>query len=704
MFMRELNAWFRQNKFQKRWYVNLSDALFSNRQIPYVLYRLRYFVLIQFMEAVIFFVEYLFVAHFMNKKLLFSYLAFRIATLFFAGAWWGLLEILRTKIRHIYSTEASPRVMKYIQAQITAWFYFSGLISVFILFLAGAYFMFFRHLYGASKIFDWYVIFAAYQLICYLLVRSLYSGVYAIVRIWRPLWVSLLPSLGGLILIALLWGWLGVYSFPIAMLISSSLMSLFLMRYVFLAYKKKGVVPLKYLSFSEWKKIIFSSCSSESLLCFLCGGVIQLQFLLLLLIISVIWPAHSSLSLAALFYILFPQFDAAFNWSRLTYFDGKRLLKKTHGLFLKRVSFTFLWIGLMISFSFWLLASFFVVGLSSIHSFFVMLDMFPLFMLTAWLVFLQMQLFVKKRYFNILLSGFVIGLAAWWNMAHFVPMSFDVSATLFVLVAVMLCFLPLKKTSNIAVLKVPLGFFEWARCVQQSKSPGIIISLQLVVTTSIHQASCLADMLCEKIGEGGNAELTFLAPRYIFIKLKSDSGTLKDSEKMFLSTLHAKHVRNMLVYHADCGIELFRKFVLKHPLFRQFGQLNFANWRQRFSTTFNDISIIHYPDLKQSGKKLKSRDVRGGIYAVERYLAQPLSFKPYSTCLCELHQSNLSNIMFIPNRRYSKRTLLKWQKYIFVQNIYDLMSADDKYNASFFNLLDTPKTWLKIRFLKTGAH
>ena len=99
--MHDLTTWFQHQSQREKRVAFLEDALLSNRFVSYAFYRLRYFFLRFVIESVTHAIRVLLLFHvFLTNKLIFILLLHAGASLL-GSFWWGLLEVMRERIRRL---------------------------------------------------------------------------------------------------------------------------------------------------------------------------------------------------------------------------------------------------------------------------------------------------------------------------------------------------------------------------------------------------------------------------------------------------------------------------------------------------------------------------------------------------------------------------------------------------------------------------
>jgi hypothetical protein len=323
------------------------------------------------------------------------------------GVWWGGLEQLRTDVRE----QARGGLWYTVRQRIDAWLFltiivvaatFAGTVG-WVLLRPGSYERF--------SIFDAYIVACLLRLGVDLLARTYHSGLFALRRIHRPLWSLVLPDVLEVALIVALWPHLYLWCFGPAIVMAGALRAALVFHYTRRSYRSSRIPPISRRGFVR----SISTVGPGDLLGFvrhgLANAVFQIDTVLILTLLyaSVRNPAY--MPLAVLFYVLRPFVTAGFSWSRLFYFDFKRLalghsrfFRSRFERFLGRVAVVFSAVTAVLAIVwtavFWRGPG---IGwdLAALAPFFVARSLFGLY---------QMQAFSYGRYRYLFVTGAVVGL------------------------------------------------------------------------------------------------------------------------------------------------------------------------------------------------------------------------------------------------------------------------------------------------------
>ncbi|MFI5394181.1 MAG: hypothetical protein ACHQ9S_01495 [Candidatus Binatia bacterium] len=317
-----LDAWLRRQVRRQQRVVTLEDALLGNRERAYAVYRLRFFVLRCLSSAA------LHILRLSVLRVVFPHQPFFLATLvLYAVAslvgsfWWGALEVLRGRVRRL-ARDAQGR---HIPGEIGRWLVTAVFLAVLSLLFPASWVTW--QLVGHGRAFNvlqLYVLVIGIRLGLDLVTLTFHSGIYAVRRVYRPLPVMMTVELVGFVLVLALWRWLGPWSFPIAMLSSGVLSTMFLVHYSARLYRLFGWFPLRLerpakSHLPHWRTVW------ESLAAGAAYALMKMDAFLMLAVFRWHTDATHDVSLFMLFVSVGPAVQAGFDWAQLLYFDLKRL-------------------------------------------------------------------------------------------------------------------------------------------------------------------------------------------------------------------------------------------------------------------------------------------------------------------------------------------------------------------------------------------
>ena len=393
-----LGRWFRAQAASGRRIAYLEDALITGRFGRYAAYRLRFFA-VRVLAATL-----LHGVKFAILYALFAPEAFRTLLWLhaFAGLvgsfWWGGLEVMRDRIRALARAGRPKR----IPAEIHVWTAVAAILAVGIVGAAAvAVGLAFRTI-GGSGVATAYAATIAIGLALDLVTLTFHSGIYAIRRIYRPLATIIGVEAIGLIAVVALFPWIGAWSLPTAMLVSSVTSAAFVLYYTARLYRFLGFAPFGRPALGRLRAI-----GSRGVLDLVAAGSAYALLKLDAVLVLGLFRAHHGpdVALFALFYAVAPTIQAGFDWAQLFYFDLKRLetdafanLKRRYERFVERLSWG-------IGIAFWIVACLAGVVLLGRKLGVAYALLLPFFVSRSALAFAQIRSFSAGRYRELLTSG-----------------------------------------------------------------------------------------------------------------------------------------------------------------------------------------------------------------------------------------------------------------------------------------------------------
>src|SRR5690606_23155216 len=95
----EIDRWFERTRRRENRTVSLYASLLTGKMNAYFRYRLRYALLVDGMTFVVHVAEFLIILTSLGGLAAFTVMILRVGSLIVSGAWWGLLEVMRERLR-----------------------------------------------------------------------------------------------------------------------------------------------------------------------------------------------------------------------------------------------------------------------------------------------------------------------------------------------------------------------------------------------------------------------------------------------------------------------------------------------------------------------------------------------------------------------------------------------------------------------------
>ncbi len=397
--MEAIDTWLRQQAEREARRPSLEEALLGNRFMPYALYRLRYFLVRYCATAAVHASVALLLYRTFGAG--FSWiLAAYAATSFVENFWWGGLEAMRGQVRALHRA-GKPHL---VPAEIGRWLSLSLLLAVATSAGLGAWLGWQLEAGGGVDPAHAYVFVLLSGLAIQLIARCYHSGIYALRRVYRPLGAIVAIETVSLVGILGLRPMLGAWAFAVSALLSLVTVSAVSIYYTRRAYQLLRLAPHRRLGLRR-QQLPSRAAAGEALVGGLSFGVMSLDSLLVLLLFGSYSGLHPS-RLFLVFFVASPTIRASFDWSRLLYFDLKRLEIRLFRNLRRRFRRASIYLALALGFVFWLAAS--ATGTAVVgHSLGVLYWSLLLFFIArSLLAVAQLDAFASRAYGVLLTTGF----------------------------------------------------------------------------------------------------------------------------------------------------------------------------------------------------------------------------------------------------------------------------------------------------------
>lgn len=404
--MNDVDRWFERTARRSRTPVSLYPSLLTGRIGTYFAYRLRYPFLIATVRFAVHVAEFFILLSSLGGVAAFTVMVLRAGSLIVAGGWWGLLEVMRERLRrfaHAGQREAS-------EYEIGRWLVLSVIVGLAVM-AAGAAAVWALAGSGAEPVARLYAFLIVVELAIDLPVRVLHSGIYATRRVYKPIWSMFVPTVVQLVILGF-----GFYLYPaaaivIAIVLSNAIGIWITVHYCLEVYRLMGLRPRVARTGGRlWQRLprIPIRLGFETTLA---GLSLRLDALLVLALIGFYGTDTRTFDLTAgltswqsidafqFFYLILPLFRSTYDSAGIFYFDLVRLrgspaFRRLQLVFFRRL----LLIAPIIALFFWSLAA--ALGLFVLRdvplSF--LLALIPLFVLRSAIGIYQMRLFADGRF------------------------------------------------------------------------------------------------------------------------------------------------------------------------------------------------------------------------------------------------------------------------------------------------------------------
>jgi hypothetical protein len=317
--MAELSQWLRTEARRQAARPDLLAALLSGGSFAYARHRLGFMAIRMLLRTGVHALEIqLLVAAFVPWEDLAPLIGIRALCSLVGAAHWGALEVMRSNVRDAVRRRQPESARGAIESWLGLTLWAAGALIVIVFGAALASTL-------ASGVIE---LRAVYALACVLrlgsdsVLRTLHSGVFAIRRVYRPLWSTLAADVLELAVLAFGFGELGLLSIPLGTLAGGACDGILAYVFVRRAYLQRRLqLPSPWRSFgAAWRVRSELGLAARHALA---NVTLQLDGVLLLMLAHSGHATAGAASFAALYYVLRPLLAASTHWVRTFYFDLK---------------------------------------------------------------------------------------------------------------------------------------------------------------------------------------------------------------------------------------------------------------------------------------------------------------------------------------------------------------------------------------------
>ncbi len=400
----DVERWFDRAAARNTPPVSLYPSLLTGRFAGYLRYRLRYPMLISTVRFAVHVAEFFILLSSLGGVAAFTIMVLRAGSLVVAGGWWGLLEIMRERVRTFAgdgNRDASGR-------EIGRWLVLAGVLAI-VVTAAGAAVLLVWSPSDAGPAARLYAFLVVVEFAIDLPIRVLHSGIYATRRVYKPAWSMLLPTVIQLVILGF-----GFYLYPataivVAIVVSNALNIWITVHYTLEVYRLMGLRPL--FDAQRWWRDLPSIPLRLGVATTLSGLSLRLDAILVLALVGFYGTNTRTFDLTAgalswqqidafqFFYLILPLFRGTYESAGIFYFDLVRL-RRAPGI--RRLALRFfralLWTAPVVALFFWVQAA--ALGALVLHDVPVsfLLALIPMFVLRSFIGVYQIRLFAEGRF------------------------------------------------------------------------------------------------------------------------------------------------------------------------------------------------------------------------------------------------------------------------------------------------------------------
>jgi len=420
--MNDIDRWFERTARREGRTVSLYACILTRRIFAYFMYRLRYALMLDATRFVIHVAEFLIILTSLGGLAAFTVMILRVGSLIVSGAWWGLLEVMRERLRAFAQSGDRDAV----EREIGSWLVLS-VIAATVLTVGGGVALALLLPSDQDSLGHLYAFLVLIELALRLPVRVLHSGMFATRRIYRSMWSMFAPTAIQLVVISV-----GVFLYPagaiIVAIIASNAIGIWItVHYTLRAYRLTGTWPKFAAADRPLRRLLPSIPPRLGVETTLAGLGLRLDAVAVLLIAGIYSTNTRAFDLTAgfsgwrdidafqFFYLVLPLFRGSYEATGVFYFDFVRL-RRIPAFRQFRLWFfhKLLWTTPVVTLFFWSLAV--VLGLFVLPGipFSFLLALLPLFVVRSLIGAYQFRLFAEGQFLTlnatILFSAVLFGL------------------------------------------------------------------------------------------------------------------------------------------------------------------------------------------------------------------------------------------------------------------------------------------------------
>lgn len=514
----DIDRWFERTARREDRTVSLYSCLLTGRLFAYFRYRMRFVLVLDTSRFVIHVAEFLIILTALGGLAAFTVMILRVGSLIVSGAWWGLLEVMRERLREFSQAGKSEAV----EREIGSWMVLSVIIAVIVTIGGGVALAlvlpsdhdYIGHLYAFLVIIE---------LALRLPVRVLHSGMFATRRIYRPLWSMFAPTA---VQLAVIGG--GVFFYPtaavvLAIMASNALGIWITVHFTLKLYRLSGVWPKYRAAGRSLRGMLPSIPIRLGVETTLAGLGLRLDAVAVLAIAGIYGTSTRSFDLTAgfegwrdldafqFFYLVLPLFRGAYEATGVFYFDFVRL-RRSPALQEFRLPFFYklLWTTPVITLFYWSLAVVLGVFVLPDVPFSFLLALLPLFVVRSLIGAYQFRLFAEGQFSTlnatIVLSGLLFALV--WIDVNPRSDLVQITAAMIVLLAVHINLQHLQDRKT--ALPTLLSLRDWIHTLGHEPAAVRVGKLTIPEWISTRQRSDAVRLMSETFH--GTGYFAFLSP------------------------------------------------------------------------------------------------------------------------------------------------------------------------------------------------
>lgn len=528
--MNEIDRWFERTARREDRTVSLYASILTGRFFAYFRYRLRFVLLLDTTRFVVHVAEFLIILTSLGGLAAFTVMLLRVGSLIVSGAWWGLLEVMRERVR-VFAQSGDRDA---VEREVGQWLVLSVVVAV-VLTVGGGVALVLLLPSGHNAVGHLYAFLVIIELALRFPVRVLHSGIYATRRIYRPLWSMFAPTAVQLLVIGV-----GVFLYPagaivIAIIASNAISIWITVHYTVRVYRLVGLWP-NHRAPGRPRRILPSIPVAQGVEATLAGLGLRLDAVLVLAIVGIYGTNTRSFDLTAgfsewrdvdafqFFYLVLPTFRGAYDASSVFYFDFVRLrripaLSQFRLLFFHKL----LWTTPVLGLFFWSLAAALGLFVTPDIPFSFLLALLPLFLIRSAIGAYQIRLFAEGQFRALIASIALLAgllLLVWLDVNRASDLV-QITAAMLTVLIVHINLQHFRDRTN--PLPALLSLRDWIRTLAQETGPVRVGRIAIPGWLGSRQRAATMKVMRQTFG--GEGHLAFRSSTtLLFYKRTTDAG------------------------------------------------------------------------------------------------------------------------------------------------------------------------------------
>jgi len=526
----DVERWFDRASHRTTQPVSLYPSLLTGRFYAYLRYRLRYPLLISTVRFAVHVGEFFILLSSLGGVAAFTVMMLRAGSLVVAGAWWGLLEVMRERVRAF--ADAGNRDAS--GAEIGRWLVLAMILAAIATVAAAVVLLVWRPS-DAGPVARLYAFLIVVEFAIDLPVRVLHSGVYATRRVYKPAWSMFVPTLVQLAILGLGFFFYPAVAIVVAIVVSNALSIWIAVHFTLEVYRLMGLRP----TFADplWRDVpsIPPRLGVETALS---GLSFRLDAVLVLALVGFYGTNTRTFDLTAgmtswrqidafqFFYLILPLFRGTYESAGIFYFDLVRLRGKPQ---LRRLALAFfrklVLAAPVIALFFWAQAA--VLGTLVLQDvpFSFLLALIPMFVLRSLIGIYQIRLFAEGR-FTVHLATLGLLLALMWLVWLNPNPAGDLLQITAAMIVQLIVLINLQHLTDRRDPPLPtlVGLREWSDALAGEPGPTTTGVLRISGSATPQQKSAVVDLMERTLD--GRGHVAFRSPTsLIYYQRGTESGS-----------------------------------------------------------------------------------------------------------------------------------------------------------------------------------